>query len=253
MTMTQTQIPNPYLSNPYWQRIYRDLRRWIADTGLEQGRVLEVGCGLGLLQDLVPDYTGIDILPHPKRTLHKPFCRCNATRLPFPDNSFDGAWSIWVLEHVCPPEDMLREMRRVVKPGGHVFFSAVYAIDSWISQGLHKRPFRDLSLRQKLIKLTIPVRSTIPYKIVANLPWRTRDLLSFLARRQPTSVRYGRLAPNYETYWDYDADACAALDAYNVALYFLSRGDKPYYRRGVLRGFLLRSQPQAYTIRKEPA
>ena len=240
-----------FANDPYWlKNIYGELERWIERYSLKQGRVLEVGCGSGIMQDLVPNYIGVDAADYPRNYMHQPFCKTNAMSLPFPDNSFDGVWSIWVLEHIEYPEKMLDEMRRVVKPDGVLFFCAAYAVAPWISQGLHKRPFRNLSLQQRLVKLTIPLRASIPYKVMMTLPRRVLQLVVYLLQREPTRLRYHRLQPNYEVYWDFDADACVSLDAYNVALYFFSRGDIPSYPRGIVRSLLLRSQPQAYIVRK---
>jgi SAM-dependent methyltransferase len=209
--------------------------------------VLEVGCGTGLLQDLVGDYVGVDVAATSAPYMRKPFGVCSATSLPFPDSSFDGAFSIWVLEHIEQPEAMLSELRRVIRPGGTLFLVAAYDVAPWVSQGLHKRPYSELSLGQRITKLSIPLRSSAPYRIAATLSRRAGDLLGALGGR-PTRLRYGRLTPNFETYWDYDADACVSLDAYSVALYFLSRGDKPLYPTGLLRGMLMRSRPQIYRI-----
>lgn len=246
----QSLTDHPYQHNASWRKKINALMRIIAERGLAHGRVLEVGCHIGLLQDLVPDYVGVDISTGSSRLVYKPFYACSATALPFADSTFDAAWSIWVMEHVDQPEAMLAEMRRVVKPGGTIFLCVAYAVDSWVSQGLHKRPFRDLTPRQQLIKLTLPVRASAPYKIAATLPRRLLHLLRYLVHRQPTELHYGRLQPNFETYWDYDADACSSIDAYQVALYFLSRGDRPYYRSGPVRSLLQRSQPQAYIVQK---
>jgi hypothetical protein len=74
-----------------------ELRRFVADHGLvERGRCIEIGCGRGAFQDLVHDYVGTDISDSAGSHLRKPFRQCSATELPFPGDSFDGAWT------VCP-------------------------------------------------------------------------------------------------------------------------------------------------------
>ncbi len=241
---------HPYAKNQSWQLRHQLLRQWVSDLNLNEGRMLEVGCGLGLLQDVVDNYIGIDIAASSQQHMKKPFAVCSATTLPFPDDSFDGVWSFWVLEHIAQPEQMLAEMRRVTKPGGSVFLVAAYDVEKWISRGIHKRAFQDMSLKERIEKLTIPVRSSVPYKIMTNLPLRLWEMISYLTRRQETDLRYGRLEPNYDTYWDYDADACVSLDSYSTALYFLSRGDRPYFSGGIVRSLIQRSQPQAYFIQK---
>jgi SAM-dependent methyltransferase len=44
--------------------------------------------------------------------------RMDATRLDFPDNSFDGAFSFSVFQHIDRPDRAAAEMQRVVAPGG---------------------------------------------------------------------------------------------------------------------------------------
>jgi len=48
------------------------------------------------------------------------FVRGDATNLPFPDNSFDGATVGWGLRNLSDLRQGIREMVRVVKPGGRV-------------------------------------------------------------------------------------------------------------------------------------
>src|SRR5580704_18278516 len=89
-----------------------EVDRFVATANLKDKKVLEVGAGSGLLQDAVADYTGLDISATARRFFHKPFVQASATDMPFPDNTFDGMWTIWVLEHIPNPEKALMEMRR---------------------------------------------------------------------------------------------------------------------------------------------
>ena len=70
--------------------------------------VLEVGSDRGYLQDIANDYVSLDISPGVARFYYKKFVLGSATALPFADNSFGGAWSIWVFEHVPNPEQAFR-------------------------------------------------------------------------------------------------------------------------------------------------
>lgn len=51
--------------------------------------------------------------------------RADATRLPFDDDTFDRVHCSWLLEHVPNPVAVLRDVRRVLKPGGFCQFVEV--------------------------------------------------------------------------------------------------------------------------------
>lgn len=112
--------------------------------------ILDVGCGPGTitadLADLVPDghVTGLDsvssVLDQARsfaesRGLTKErltFQHHDANALPFPDGTFDVVFCHQVLQHVGAPVAVLKEMRRVAKPGGIVAArEADYASFAW--------------------------------------------------------------------------------------------------------------------------
>jgi ubiquinone/menaquinone biosynthesis C-methylase UbiE len=93
-------------------------------------RVLEVGSGLGLLASEVATAAedvrvvgverSVDQIAAAIRHPHVSYVQGDAHHLEFPDASFDLAYARYVLEHVADPLQVLREMRRVTRPGGRV-------------------------------------------------------------------------------------------------------------------------------------
>lgn len=98
--------------------------------------ILDVGCGPGSisvgLARLVPDghVTGIENVPEPldqaralaaaEGVANVTFREADVHALPFADDSFDIVHAHQVLQHLADPVRALREMRRVVRPGGLV-------------------------------------------------------------------------------------------------------------------------------------
>jgi len=101
---------------------------------LPSGNVLDIGCGPGrdtkMLVDAGYEAVGFDFSSGLlelacKAVPQAEFVQGDMTQLPFEDNSFDGIWSSATLHHL-KVEDMkiaMKEMYRVLKSGGVVFFS----------------------------------------------------------------------------------------------------------------------------------
>jgi SAM-dependent methyltransferase len=204
--------------------IEEQVTAFVKDFDLRDRPVLEIGSGRGYLQDVAQNYTGLDISPSVARFYHKKFVLGSATALPFPDDTFDGVWSIWVFEHVPNPEQAFREARRVTKDKGVMFLLPFWNCSPWAAEGYEVRPYSDFNLAGKLIKASIPLRSSWAYWLPTQLP--IRAVRSVVARNGPTRLRYRRLTPNYEKYWMSDSDAVNAIDSHEAMLWFLSRGDE---------------------------
>lgn len=200
--------------------------KFVAQYDLKNKHVLEVGSGAGLLQDMVADYTGLDISATARVKYHKRFVQADARAMPFPDGEFDALWSIWVLEHVPNPEQALREIRRVLKPNGVAYLLPAWNASDLSPQGYRVRPYSDFGLGGKLIKASAPVQDSDLFQAMHILPTRFGRWAVSKAHGQPTALHYRPITPNYEKYWDVDADAVNAIDVFETYLWFRSRGDQ---------------------------
>ncbi len=201
------------------------IQAFVRQYGLQDKRVLDVGAGTGYLQDTVNGYVGLDISPTAGRFFHKPFVQASATDMPFPDDSFDAVWSIWVLEHVPTPEQALVEIRRVTKDGGLLYMLPAWNCTPWAADGYAQRPYSDFGLKGKLIKASLPIQKSILFRNVYKLPIRIlREGAALIDK--PTRFHYNQLTPNYSYYWMNDSDAINSFDREELKLWFSSRGDE---------------------------
>ena len=153
-------------------KITEKIQAFVEEYKLQDKRVLEVGSGRGYLQDIVADYTGLDISSSVARFYHKKFVPGSATAMPFPDNSFDGLWSIWVFEHVPNPEQAFLEVRRVIRDGGVLLLLPAWGVPTWVAEGYPVRPYSDFGITGKIIKASIPLRTSPAFRALMLLPVR---------------------------------------------------------------------------------
>ena len=126
---------------------------------LRKGRVLEVGVGTGLS---LPDYArhleivGVDLSPEMLEKAHERVATENlanvtglyemdASRMDFPDASFDTVVAMYVMTVVPEPETVMRELCRLTKPGGEILlvnhFSQEQGVRGWVERRM--APFAD--------------------------------------------------------------------------------------------------------------
>lgn len=229
---------------------YTGLRAFIDKYALHNKRCIEIGCGRGIFQNLVHDYTGVDLADTMRQYLHKPFYQASATDLPFADSTFDAAWSIAVLEHIPNPEKALLEMRRVLKPKGLLFLHAAWQCRTWAADGHSVRPYSDFELKGKLIKASIPIRDSVLFRSLYVFPGRMVSFLRYALVRDHTRFRYKKLNPNYDHFWQSDSDAVNSMDPYEAILWFISRGDISISYSNWLSRFFVRTGAIIFQVRK---
>lgn len=145
---------------------YTEYAPWMADVmGFDDfagKRLLEVGCGMGtdLLQFARGGarVTGVDLTPRSIEisrhhlTLYEQrgdFAVTDAEKLPFEDESFDVVYSNGVLHHTPDTAGAVREIHRVLRPGGlaRVMLYHRNSWNYWFEIVLHRGLLRGQLLR----------------------------------------------------------------------------------------------------------
>lgn len=112
------------------QSIFEALKKSLPNLN---GNLLDIGCGKMpyrsyiLENSVVVTYTGLDIetaIAYDEDV--KPNFTWDGITMPFKDASFDCAFGTEVLEHCPEPEVVLKEVFRVLKPGGVFFFTVPF-------------------------------------------------------------------------------------------------------------------------------
>ena len=127
MSVYTTEIASDKITsdNPIHQRL---LQAYYLAKDYIQGDVLEIGCGegrgLALLAPNATSYTALDKIGEVIERLGKqyPNVKFIQTNIPplkdLKDNSFDVVISFQVIEHIRKDKAYLKEIHRVLKPGG---------------------------------------------------------------------------------------------------------------------------------------
>jgi SAM-dependent methyltransferase len=156
--ITSDQIAS---DNPLHQRL---LKPYVVSGQWIKGDLLEVGCGEGRGIDWmlpsVSTYSAIDKIESAVDTLRKKypagkFISGHLPPLPYPDNSFDSVVSFQVIEHIQNDTLFLKEILRVLRPGGIALMTTPNRIQSLSRNPWHIREYTSQELTQ-LAKTIFP-------------------------------------------------------------------------------------------------
>jgi SAM-dependent methyltransferase len=145
-----------------------------------RARILDVGCGTGANLMMLSEFgeaEGVDVSPDALT-----FCRERglqnvklgaAEALPYEDHTFDLVTALDVVEHIDDDVAGLREMRRVLRPGGRVLlfvptFMFLWGLQDDVSH--HRRRYRMTELRQAATAAGLEVERTTYANITFFLP-----------------------------------------------------------------------------------
>lgn len=116
--------------NHWWYKGRREIIGKITSSYMTSPvKILDAGCGAGGTMEYMSRYgsvIGVDIsqkMVEHCRNMGMPVYCTSVSELPFPDKEFDLVFCLDVLEHIPDEKQALKELIRVVRPGGIMVFT----------------------------------------------------------------------------------------------------------------------------------
>jgi SAM-dependent methyltransferase len=173
-----------------------DLERAYADShrvalrlagGEPPGKALDLGAGQGAISQALKDrgfeVTATDVNTAQFRASGVPCLKLDLNRpLPFPDGSFDLVMAIEILEHLESPRAFLREIFRLVRPGGLAVVT---------TPNITSLPSRVLFLATGWFDLFVPTRKRLVDPLDAGADGHITPLPAWLLRYDLRETGFG--------------------------------------------------------------
>jgi ubiquinone/menaquinone biosynthesis C-methylase UbiE len=130
----------------------------------KSGTLLDLGCGprpyFNLYASHFDKTLGADLpdSPFPKENID---IYCSATSIPLENNSIDAVLSTEVMHDISEPREMLREVNRILKPGGHIILTTPFVVPTVDGVYDHYR-YTEQGLRYLLTSENFEIQSITP-------------------------------------------------------------------------------------------
>ena len=172
-------------------------------------RVLDVGCGMGFMtealvragRDVVPLDIELSLVRHTTQRINRYVPHGNGTlyagyAVPFADQSFDTVVCLDVIEHVEDDSRLVKEFRRVLRPGGHLVLTvpALQLLYGQRDKNIgHYRRYDKPLLRQRFTAAGFELRTLEYWNMLGVAPYFAAE--RFLRRELPDTIRKGEPSP----------------------------------------------------------
>lgn len=153
MDMNEYQIMYD-LEKSYWwfkgkQYLVKSFLRKFRDVLHNDDKVLDIGCGTGMVLETLNrqangyglDYSSHSLFFLKKRGLRNIICSDLTDPIPFKNDSFNAVVCLDLLEHIDDDLSLIKEIKRIVMPGGHILITVPAYKTLWSphDEALHHR------------------------------------------------------------------------------------------------------------------
>jgi SAM-dependent methyltransferase len=206
-------------------KVFWNLLPELVEKNHIEGLSLEIGCGPGIFADRCLGYVGLDYALN--ALLAKGFesydrvC-ASGDLLPFRNETFSLIFSLNTLEHVPDLDQSIYEIDRVLKLGGYLLLRPAWNCTQYNCDGVSYFAYRELSIKNKLKKLFLPILKSKIFKALVRIPKR---LIRETLLRTSQVLHWRRLNPRFDLMYKVaDSEAYSSLDTHECIFWFSRKG-----------------------------
>jgi ubiquinone/menaquinone biosynthesis C-methylase UbiE len=115
--------------------------------------------------------------------------------LPFQNETISMIFSLNTLEHIPNLDSCIYEIDRILKPGGYLVLKPAWNCTQYNCDGVDYFNYKDLSFKNKLKKIALPILNSKLYKAFTRIPKR---LIRETLLTNSQNLFWRRLKPRFD-------------------------------------------------------
>ena len=159
--MMEAQKYHAFYETPLGEKILKKEADIVEEYLTGCGRIMDLGCGPGVFEKELShlNIIGIDssreMITLAEKNTEADFRLSTASNLPFPDDYFDGAFTISTLAFIGDVEKALEELKRVLTPESKALFMLCNTNSNYFKEKLDKPGYTSRNIKHLSLEAVI--------------------------------------------------------------------------------------------------